>query len=125
MQLSMSNTKLKVGAVVLGTVALAIGFSVWQLGTMTSRACREPSYPAQVRTAGDAEYFPSSYRVARQRFLDAARATGSSIESIQNQHSGPDGESLFMDIVSLGSEDAAGALVVSSGTHGVEPKIED
>ena len=120
MKLTMFNTKLKVGAVLMSTAALATGFGLWQLGTMTSRACREPHTPPQLRTAGDGEYFPSSYRVARQRFLDAARAAGGRIESIQNPHRGPDEGSLFMDIVSLGSEDAAGTLVVSSGTHGVE-----
>ena len=120
MKLATSNTRRKVGVVVLSTAALAIGFGVWQLGTMTSRACREPSYSDQVNTAGDGEYFPSNYRVARQRFLDAARAAGGWIESIQNPHRGPDDGPLFMDVVSLGSEDAAATLVVSSGTHGVE-----
>ena len=110
----------KVGVVLSSTAVLAAGLVVWQLGTMTSRACRELSYPVEIRTAGDAEYFPSSYRVARQRFLDAARATGGIIENIPNPNSGPDGESLFMDILSVGSEDAASTLVVSSGTHGVE-----
>ena len=120
MTVTASNTRLTVGVVVLSTAALAIGLSVWQLGTMTSRACREPSYPVEVRTAGEGGHFPSNYRVARQRFLDAARAAGGSIESIQNPHRGPDDGPLFMDVVSLGSEDATATLVVSSGTHGVE-----
>ena len=115
-----ASGKLKVGVVALITAALTISLVVWQLGTMTSRACRALSEPAQVKPGGDAEYFPSSYRVARQRFLDAARASGGRIESIRNPHSGPDDEPLFMDILSLGREDAAAALVVSSGTHGVE-----
>ena len=118
MKLVASNTKLTVG--VLSIAALAIGFSIWYLGTLTSRACREPSYPVQVKPAAESEYFPSSYRVARQRFLDAADTVEGRIENIQNPRHGPDDESLFMDILSLGSEDATGVLVVSSGTHGVE-----
>ena len=120
MKLTSSNTKLMVGIVVLSTVALVIVFAVWQLGTMTSRACRAPPYPAQVRTSGEGRHFPSKYRLARQRFLDAARAAGGSIKSIQNPHRGPDDGPLFMDVLSLGSEDATATLVVSSGTHGVE-----
>ena len=120
MKLTMSNTKFNVGLVVLSAATLAIVFGVWQLGTMTSRACRDLSEPAEVKPVGEAEYFPLSYSVARQRFLNAARASGGRIESIQNPHNGPDGEPLFMDILSLGSEDAVGALVVGSGTHGVE-----
>ena len=118
MKLAASNTKLTVG--VLSIAALAIGFSIWYLGTLTSRACREPSYSVQVKPAAESEYFPSSYRVTRQRFLDAADAVEGRIENIRNPRHGPDDESLFMDILSLGSEDATGVLVVSSGTHGVE-----
>jgi hypothetical protein len=112
--------KYRSGVALLSTAALAIALSVWQLGTMTSRACRELSAPVQIGIAGGTESFPSSYRAARQRFLDAARATGGIIENIPNPNSGPDGGSLFMDVLSLGSEDAANTLIVSSGTHGVE-----
>ena len=112
--------KHRFGVILLSAAALVSGFGVWRLGTMTSRACRELSYSAGIRAAGDPQYFPSSYRVARQRFLDAARATGGIIENIPNPNSGPDGEALFMDVLSLGNEDAANTLVVSSGTHGVE-----
>ena len=65
--------------------------------------------------------FPSSYALARERFLAAARARGARIES----HALPalrglDGEALAADVAVLGPADARAVLLLQSGTHGVE-----
>ena len=65
-------------------------------------------------------YFSSDYQIARDRFVEAVRASGGSIECIPNPHRGPDGGRLFMDIARIGAEDATRTLVVISGTHGIE-----
>jgi hypothetical protein len=64
--------------------------------------------------------FSSDYQSARERFLEAARAIGGTVESIPNPHRGPDGGQLFMDVARVGATNAARTVVVSSGTHGVE-----
>ncbi len=88
---------------------------------MTSRACRQPSTArSEVTNIGELDYVSSSYQAARERFIEAARAAGARIESIQNPHRGPDGEPLFMDVAFIGVADAERKLVLSSGTHGVE-----
>ncbi len=108
-------------AVVLVSVSVAfIGFGLRQLGTMTIRACQAMSGGSETVAAVEGAYFPVDYRVARRRFLDAARSSGGSIESIQNPHFGPAGDPLFMDVAYFGPADASKAIVVSSGTHGVE-----
>ena len=114
------NKKSILGILVLSITILAVSFSLQQLGTMTSRACREPSYPVEAATVREFEYFPSSYKAAREQFLYAVREAGSRIESIENPNVGPDGEPLFMDVASFGATDAEGTLVIISGTHGVE-----
>ncbi len=65
-------------------------------------------------------YFSTSYREARDKFLDAANTAGANIYSIKNPNTGPNGEPLFTDIASIGSMDAKNILFLSSGTHGVE-----
>ena len=108
-------------AVALVSMSVAfIGFSIRQLGTMTPRACQAMSGGAETSVAMEGAYFPVDYRVARQRFLDATRASGGSIESIQNPNVGPDDEPLFMDVAYFGLRDESKVIVVSSGTHGVE-----
>lgn len=66
------------------------------------------------------EYFASNYTAARQKFLDATRAAGAQVESVQNPHTGVDGGTLFTDVAVIGPKDAHTFLVLSSGTHGVE-----
>ena len=66
------------------------------------------------------EYFSSNYEQARKKFLEAADATGTNIESFKNPNTGPKGESLYTDVALIGSEDAKVILVLISGTHGVE-----
>ena len=69
---------------------------------------------------GTSQYFSSSYKTAREKFLKVARAADCNIDSIQNPYPGPNGESLYMDVALVVAEDAKRTLVVSSGTHGVE-----
>lgn len=108
-------------AVGLGLLSVAlVGFGVRQLGTMMPRACQAMSAGAEATTVVEGPHFSTSYRVARQRLLDATRASGGSIESVRNPHLGPEGEPLFMDVAYFGPGDAGKVLLVSSGTHGVE-----
>ncbi len=65
-------------------------------------------------------YFPSNYEEARHKFLDAAQSVSAGIESLKNPKSGPQGGSLFTDVVLIGPKDAKNILVLVSGTHGVE-----
>lgn len=64
--------------------------------------------------------FPTRYAEARSRFLDAARARGAEPVTYTNPERGADGEELATDVVRIGHPDARFALVVASGTHGVE-----
>ena len=66
------------------------------------------------------EYFSSTYKEARKKFLDAAQGSDVKVESIKHPHNCPQGEPLFTDVVVLGPSDAKDALVLISGTHGVE-----
>lgn len=67
-----------------------------------------------------AGYFSASYQEARAHFLAAARAAGGSLVSHSHPLAGPGGESLSMDVVSLGEAEAKTVLVLGSGIHGVE-----
>ena len=44
------------------------------------------------------DYFSQNYQVARKKFLDAAFASGASVDSVKNPHPGPDNQPLFMDV---------------------------
>lgn len=67
-----------------------------------------------------AQCFTTSYTAAREMFLDAAGKAGASVISVPHPGKGPDGEALFMDFACLGGDESKTALVVVSGTHGVE-----
>jgi hypothetical protein len=68
-----------------------------------------------------ADYFSSDYRQARDRFCAAAERAGARLERYPlAERSGPQGEPLSIDVARLGPEASTGALVVISGTHGVE-----
>ena len=97
------------------------GIVLYQLGTMNITQCQK-TFAEESGVHGEInhQYFSSSYAEARTRFIEAAQATGSKIESIPNPHTGPKGKSIFMDVVLLGDKDAQRTLVVISGTHGVE-----
>ena len=67
------------------------------------------------------DYFPETYAEARERFLDAARATGARISTHENPHAqGPGGQRLFTDTAWHGPEDAETVLLNVCGTHGAE-----
>jgi len=68
----------------------------------------------------EVEYFSQDYQIARKKFLNAAFASGASVDSIKNPHLGPDNQPLFMDVALIGYANAKRTLVLSSGTHGVE-----
>ncbi|MFK7957557.1 MAG: M14 family metallopeptidase [Lysobacterales bacterium] len=64
--------------------------------------------------------YSTSYTESRSRFLDAANARNARLTTVPHPLKGPEGESLFMDFACLGPKDAASAIVVVSGTHGIE-----
>lgn len=66
------------------------------------------------------QYFSTDYKSARQRFLDAGNAAGAEVESFRNPTLASNGDELFTDTALLGRKDARKALVLISGTHGVE-----
>ncbi len=75
--------------------------------------------------AGDpVDHFPASYRASRERALVAAHALSSRhdvrVDSRAIGERGPDGETLALDWIQFGARRPKRALVVSSGTHGVE-----
>jgi hypothetical protein len=67
-----------------------------------------------------AQYFPPDYSSARQSFLASAHACGAEVESFIAPTLSTKGEELFTDVAALGQTDAVNALVIISGTHGVE-----
>lgn len=70
----------------------------------------------------DVGVFPASYRLARQRWLEAL--AGVACRQLHLPFAcvgcGPEGESLITDTVWLGEEHARRVLVVIAGTHGIE-----
>jgi hypothetical protein len=66
------------------------------------------------------QIFSANYQQARQRFLNAARLVDARCESYENPCEGIGGAGLFTDVATLGSAKAPYALVLISGTHGVE-----
>ncbi|MEO0872757.1 MAG: DUF2817 domain-containing protein, partial [Pseudomonadota bacterium] len=66
-------------------------------------------------------YFSASYFEARRKFLDACAARSLSVDSRLNPRAkGPGGEDLFTDVVRIGPANPQKALLLISGTHGVE-----
>ncbi len=64
--------------------------------------------------------FSPSYSVARRRFREAAREERAGLEAFPLSGRGPDGESLTVDVGTVGADRPKRAIVVSSGLHGVE-----
>ncbi|WP_250437173.1 M14 family metallopeptidase [Caballeronia sp. ATUFL_F2_KS9A] len=65
--------------------------------------------------------FSSTYREARQRFLDTAAARKLAVDTrVLEGFDGLEGETLATDVVPIGPKDAKRLLVLTSGTHGVE-----
>src|SRR5207248_2833057 len=68
-----------------------------------------------------ADYFSPDYPNARERFCAAAERAGARLNRyLLPERLGPQGESLSIDVARLGPDSATDALVVLSGTHGVE-----
>lgn len=66
-------------------------------------------------------YFPADYRSARAAFLDACQAANLPVTTrLHPSVAGADGEALFLDTTIAGPRDANSALLLISGTHGVE-----
>ena len=69
-------------------------------------------------TPSTSDPFASSYAEARSKFLEAA--AGLPVQSHPEPLRGVELETLAMDVVRLGADDADRLLIVSSGCHGVE-----
>ncbi len=65
-------------------------------------------------------FFSPDYAVARDRFRDAARTAGASLDALSIEARGPRQEPLTIDIAHFGTRDARSVLVHTSGLHGVE-----
>lgn len=64
--------------------------------------------------------FSASYREARAKFMQAARAAGAKLQAWQHPDRGVNGEELAIDVAWVGAQGATRRLIVSSGCHGVE-----
>ena len=62
----------------------------------------------------------ATYDESRRRFLETASLAGATIESHPHPLTGRDGEMLAIDVATIGPAEAPSALVIVSGTHGVE-----
>lgn len=68
-----------------------------------------------------AEYFSPDYASARERFRSSAQAARASLAAYElPERRGQRNESLTIDVARVGAERADSALIVISGTHGVE-----
>jgi hypothetical protein len=65
-------------------------------------------------------FFSPDYRTARDRFRDAARRAGASLDALPLQARGPLQEDLTIDIARLGERAARRVLLHTTGLHGVE-----
>lgn len=67
------------------------------------------------------DVFSGDYAEAREKLLRATRDAGGTVASFRHPTAtGPDGESLYLDVARVGPDDATRILVVGSGTHGIE-----
>jgi len=64
--------------------------------------------------------FSSSYREAREKFVEASHRAGAGMTSIRHPLRGPAGEELAIDTAWLGPDDASTVLLCISGVHGAE-----
>lgn len=65
-------------------------------------------------------YFSNDYRSASGKFRVASKTTRLRLESFENPHAKRGGEPLHTDVAVLGPANTRAALVLTSGTHGVE-----
>jgi hypothetical protein len=83
--------------------------------------CRRLLFPSAVTQMPVADYFSADYPTARERFCAAAERAGAHLSRyLLPERLGPLRGSLSIDVARLGPERATDALVVLSGTHGVE-----
>ena len=67
------------------------------------------------------QHFPKDYRAARAAFIAACEAADLGVTTrIHPSETGPDGKPLFIDTTTIGPLDAPSAMLLISGTHGVE-----
>ena len=64
--------------------------------------------------------FRENFTDARELFVSIAGDLGLQTTSHEHPLAGPDGETLFTDVVAIGDQDAENLVVLISGTHGVE-----
>ena len=70
---------------------------------------------------GVQKHFPADYRKARAAFIAACERAGLGvITRVHPSASGPDGKPVFMDTAVIGPRESGTALLLISGTHGVE-----
>jgi predicted deacylase len=66
-------------------------------------------------------YFPTDYRSGRAAFIEACEAADLGVTArVHPSAKGPDGKPLFIDVATIGAREAKTALLLISGTHGVE-----
>ena len=65
-------------------------------------------------------YFSDRYAQARSRFLAAAEACGAEVTTYAHPLKGREGEDLAMELARIGPAHATKALLILSGTHGIE-----
>jgi hypothetical protein len=70
----------------------------------------------------DARFFPASYAIARQEWLEQLNKLNTAFQhkAFSCDGKGPDGEELITDSVWIGDVHAKNALVMIAGTHGIE-----
>lgn len=64
--------------------------------------------------------FSPNYRIARDRFREAATRLDARLETFAVDARGPAGEDLTIDVALIGDPHARSAVVVASGLHGIE-----
>ncbi|NLD67950.1 MAG: DUF2817 domain-containing protein [Limnobacter sp.] len=83
-----------------------------------------PAASVDPGSAGPASHFQPSYRVSRERLLEKLHALSARhpvlVDSRAIGPRGPHGETLALDFCIVGARRPKRALVLSSGTHGVE-----
>ena len=66
------------------------------------------------------ETFSADFKLARDRFCEAASQLGWSLESLRHAGNGPQGEELTTDVAIFDGGDPTKTLLITSGVHGVE-----
>ena len=64
--------------------------------------------------------YPDTYREARHLFLEACQGVGCELQTYRNPRTGPHGWPLYVDLARIGAPQSDAAVLVISGTHGVE-----